>query len=425
MTKATKLFNRNFVLLWQGQFVSQMGNQAFSIALMFWIKHETGSATLMGLIMMVSQIPAVILSPIAGAFADRHSRKSIIIVSDMVRGVTVLALAALIFFAPDESDMILAALFVVAIIASSMGAFFRPAISAAIPDLVPTERVAAANSMNQSSMQASMLAGQSVGGVLFRIMGAPLLFMIDGVTYLISAVSEMFISIPQKAPKPSTGSAFQRFKVDTIEGMRFAWKHPGRRSLTLAAAFINFFLVPFLILLPFYVEDTLGVTVDWYGFMIAALGLGSLIGYLGAGTIKVKGRTRSWMMIGSLILMSLAFAALGLTKSPPAAVVLMFLAGAVNGYININIATIMQLTTPSEIRGRVFGLLGTMSAGLTPISMGLTGFVTDLLDQNIPLVMISCGLITAILSIAVSFGREFRQFLTCDVEEATDENPGP
>jgi len=61
MTQPTSLFNKNFFLLWRGQFVSQMGNQAFSIAMMFWIKHETGWATLMGLVMMVSQIPAVLL----------------------------------------------------------------------------------------------------------------------------------------------------------------------------------------------------------------------------------------------------------------------------------------------------------------------------------------------------------------------------
>ena len=417
MTNPTKLLNRNFVLLWQGQFVSQMGNQAFSIAMMFWIKHETGSATLMGLIMMVSQIPAVILGPIAGTFADRHSRKSIIILSDLVRGVTVLALAGLIFFEPGATDIILVALFVVSIIGSSMGAFFRPAIAAAIPDLVPTERVAAANSMNQSSMQASMLVGQSIGGVLFRLMGAPLLFLIDGVTYLISAVSEAFISIPQKPTKPSTGgSAFQRFKEDTLEGLRYVWRRRGLRDLTLAAAFLNFFLVPIVVLLPFYIEDTLSASVDWYGFIIASLGLGALIGYVGAGTIKVTGRTRSWMMIGSLILMSLLFAALGLATTKLTALVLMFLTGILNGYININIATTMQLTTPSEIRGRVFGLLGTVSAGLTPISMGLSGVVADALDQNIPLIFMACGLITALLSIAVSFGREFRQFLTCEVE---------
>ena len=107
MTKPTKLFNRHFVLLWQGQFVSSMGSQAFSIAMMFWIKHATESATLMGLIMMVSQIPAVLLGPLGGSFADRHSRRSIIIWCDLLRGLLVLSLAAVMFLDPGATDLIL------------------------------------------------------------------------------------------------------------------------------------------------------------------------------------------------------------------------------------------------------------------------------------------------------------------------------
>ena len=92
-----KLFNKNFFLLWQGQTVSQIGSQIFSIALMFWIKHTTGSATLMGMVMTVSMLPAVLLGPFAGTLSDTFSRKKVIVIADFISGLNVLILAAIVF----------------------------------------------------------------------------------------------------------------------------------------------------------------------------------------------------------------------------------------------------------------------------------------------------------------------------------------
>jgi MFS family permease len=84
MEKPTKLFNKNYLLLWQSQFISSLGTQAFSMAMILWIWNTTGSATMMGLLQMFASIPAIILGPIGGAFADRFSRRRIIILSDRV-----------------------------------------------------------------------------------------------------------------------------------------------------------------------------------------------------------------------------------------------------------------------------------------------------------------------------------------------------
>jgi MFS family permease len=134
--KPVPLFNRNFFLLWQGQFVSQMGSQAYAIAMMLWVKHETGSASLVGLLMMVSMIPFVILGPFAGTFADHFSRRKIIIFSDILSGIPVLTLAFLMFYKPGDSKLLIVCLFIVSVILGVIRSFFNPAISASIPDIV-------------------------------------------------------------------------------------------------------------------------------------------------------------------------------------------------------------------------------------------------------------------------------------------------
>lgn len=424
MTRPTKLLNRHFLLLWQGQFVSQMGNQAFAIAMMFWIKHETGSASLMGLIMMLSNLPAIILGPIAGTFADRYSRKCIIVLCDLLNGLAVLSLAGLLLLAPEAVDAALVWLFAVSISSSIVSSFFRPAISASIPDLVPTEKVAAANSMNQVSVQLSSFLGQGSGGVLYRLLGAPVLFLVDGLSYLFSAVSEAFITIPQKLPEKAAGwrDSVRSFKSDTIDGFRYVWKGVGLRDLFLMAACVNFFFSPFVVLLPFYVEDFLLATPDWYGYILAAWGLGSLIGYSIAGATRLPGKTRSYWMVAALIALGGGMGGLGFLTSATAAVATMLVVGIMIGFFNINVMTILQITTPSEIRGRVFGLLGTLSMGLMPIGLGLAGVVADWTDHNVPFIFGFCGAVIVLSTALFSMQREFRKFLAYEVENKT---PGP
>ncbi|MDD5091236.1 MAG: MFS transporter, partial [Candidatus Wallbacteria bacterium] len=282
----SKLWNKDFFLLWQGQLVSQLGNQAFAIAMAFWIKHQTGSASIMGLVMMAATLPSVLLGPFGGTFADMHSRKKIIVFCDLFNGMAVLSLAALIMHDPLAVELILPWLFAVSVFVSIVNAFFRPAVTASIPDIVPEQSVAAANSLNESSVQIATFTGQALGGVLFRLFGPAALFLIDGSTYIFSSFSEVFIHVPQNLPaqKPGMSEIMRSFREDTLAGFRFVWERKGMRNMYLVAAVLNFFLVPVIVLLPFYVEDFLKAGTVWYGYLMAAFGAGSLIGYLFAGT---------------------------------------------------------------------------------------------------------------------------------------------
>lgn len=419
MEKKVKLFNKDFFILWQGQFVSQLGDQAFAIAMMFWIKHQTGSASLMGMIMMFSMLPAVILGPIAGTLADHYSRKKIIVNSDLLRGVPVLLLAGIIFMFPASVDLGIAMLFVVTIFVGIINSIFNPAILASIPDIVPEEKVAAANSLSQGTRQVSLFIGQALGGFLFVLLGAPVLFLMDGISFIFSGFTEMFMKIPQKIPEKAANfkEQMKKFKEDTVSGLKFSWNHRGLRALMFNAGFLNFFVMPVIVLLPFYVEDYLGATPDWYGYILGAFGFGSIIGFGIAGVVKIPQSKKSALVLGALILNSAGLAIFAFLNSPVQAMALMVFNGMLNGFFNINLITVLQLAIPSDIRGRIFGVLMTLIHGLMPISMGLAGVVFDLVGQDIVLVYSVCGFTTLLLSIIISFDKEFRKFLSYEKKE--------
>jgi DHA3 family macrolide efflux protein-like MFS transporter len=410
-----RLWNRSFFLLWQGQTVSQLGNQAFMIAITFWLKEATNSATLIGLLMTVSTLPGVLLAPFGGTYADRHSRIRILIVCDVVAGVLVLAQGLAMRQAWLSVHGLIVLLFFVAIFDGALRAFFMPAINSAIPDLVPAERLAAANSLNQFSIQTAVFAGQAIGGILFRLLGAPLLLIADGITFLFAAGSATFITDPFQAPPAvASGAPFRAFLHETAEGLRWVWQREGMRDFVLVASLLNFFITPILVLFPFYVQDTLKAGAQWYGFLLAATSVGAVAGFLLAGVVHLRGAVRGWTLVALLVLGPVFLGAIGFVHVPWLAVVFSFLSGMAFGMINIYLLTLLQAATPPELRGRVLGLLGTLGGGLMPIGLALGGWLGDLTHHNIPLLFGGSAALSALVTLALATRKECRAFLAQD-----------
>jgi MFS transporter, DHA3 family, macrolide efflux protein len=410
---ARKLLNRDFVLLWQGQLVSQIGKQSFQVAMMFWLKEATGSATLMGLIMMLSSLPGLIVGPVGGTFADRHPRKAIILGSDLLRGLSVLALAGLLVWRPQATGFSVAAFFFVSIFGGVLYAFFMPAIAASVPNLVPRARVSTANSLHQLSAQGALSLGQALGGILFGLLGAPVLLLIDGLSYLYAALCTLLVRIPQSLPKQNreAGQVLAGYLADTREGLRYIWRRPGLRDFLLSVAALNFFFMPVFVLLPFYVDDFLGAQAGAYGSLMALFGIGGLAGHVLAGLLHVKGRSRGLLILGSLVGTSVLFGAVGFVRELTLALACFFGIGVFTGLVNVFSTTLFQLSSPGEMRGRVMGLVLALSRAASPVGMGLGGLLGDLTGRNIPLIYALCGGAPLLLCLFVSLRMSFRELL--------------
>ena len=391
-----RLWNRDFALLWGGQTVSHLGNQAFSVAMAFWLVEATGSASLMGLLLTASTLPGILLGPLGGAVADRASRIKVIIVADLIGGAALSGLGLFMLSGRASVAAVVVLLFVVGVLMGSVRAFFQPAMAAAIPDLVPSERLATANSFNQLSIQGSLLFGQGLGGVLYSVAGAPLLFLIDGLSYLFAAGCESFV----RAPAPTVAGvdagtgvrgAGRRYRRDIADGFAYARSTTGLLAFVLAAAGFNFFMMPILVLLPFYVTEVLDEGARWYGFLLAGISGGSLAGFFLAGFIRLQGRAKASFIIALMLLAPTPFILIGLVRSAPVALAVAVLLGTAVGLINVHFVTILPASTPGELRGRVMALVGTLAGAVTPLGMAAGGIAGDLTGKNVPLIYACCG----------------------------------
>jgi MFS family permease len=416
--------NRNFLYLWQGQVVSQIGTQLFQVIVILSLKHATQSATLVGLFMMAATVPVLVLGPLGGAMADRYSRKSVLVTGDFIRGVALTGLAAALFLGSHSVAIVIASLFLYSLLEGSVGAVWQPASISLVPDLVPKEGVSAANSLIQGSFQLCTALGQAIAGVLFRLAGAPLLMLVDAATYFYAAVSDAFIHIPVTAAKACEETPKSKsLRMEIVEGLRHIHTRPGMRMIFYTMAFFQLVMVPMLILFPFYVEDFLRAGPQWYGFLLASSGLGTFVGYGLGGALKLSPRGSSSVTVSVMVLMSLCLTALAFAKGPWTALVLIAAVGAMDGFIVLKLLTTLQLATPTEMRGRVFGLLMTFTRGLTPVAMGLTGLIADMMHRNIPLIYGVCGAAATLLGTNVAVRNECRAFLAG--EDVTYHDPAP
>jgi MFS family permease len=410
---APRLLNRNFLLLWQAQLVSQFGNQAFSIAMMAWTVDATRSATMSGLMVMAGVLPVVVLGPLAGTFADgRRSRLRIVAACDALSGALVLLLA--LGFVAGPGAWRPAMLFATALLIGVCNAFFDPAVNAFAPDLVERDQLEAANAFRQSSRQFTILASQGLGGILYALVGPAMLFLIDGASFLFASATELLIRPPAVAAPPSTASASRTSgRAKIVDGFRYVAAQPGMVGFLITTAIFNALIMPVSILLPVYATTNLGADVRWYGFLLAGISAGSMAGGMAAATshVNASGPSRRVFLIGSFALLAFALALLGQVRSREIALAIMFITGALGGLINVLVVSIVQRVTSVDFRGRVLGLHSMMTRVLVPIGLVGGGALADLTGRNVPLVYGVCGLLALATVLLLVTGRKTRAFL--------------
>jgi MFS family permease len=398
-----RIWNRDFVLLWQGQLVSVLGDVVYSIALGFWILGRTGSTALMGALMAAGTLPRVLAAPFAGVVVDRVNRKWLMAAMDAARGLAVVALAVALLVGAGEVWMVFAA----AVLLSVCGAFFFPAVGSALPDIVPKDGLVKANSAMAAVQTGAGLVGNPVGGFLYAALGAPVMFLLNGISYIVSAGAIVLMRIPHAA----RASADSRFFAELREGLWFVWQYRGVRHLLTLAIASNFFAsMGIVLILPLF-ERTAGLGPGPYGILMASFAAGLALGFLAMSVVNIPYRHRFAVFFIGAPLTSVCAAVMPWAGWLPAMCGLMLAGGAANSLVNSFISASLQAAIPPEVRGRVFSLMA-FSAGLMPIAMALGGVLAEFIPLK-PLISAAFALTVPVFLFA-AFSSSVRRLIGFD-----------
>jgi len=362
--------------------------------------------------MAASLLPRIVVAPVAGVIVDRFDRRRLMIAMDVIRGIAVLMVAAAAIVGALQVWMVFAA----GILIGLCGAFFTPSVNSVIPDITAREKVMQANSVFSMIQTGGNIVGNSAGGFLFQLIGAPFLFLFNGLSYLFSAGSLLFTRVPRVVHEQKE----MRFGADLKSGLSFVWKLRGLRYLLLIAALLNFFAgMAMMLILPFYQRDpSLGPAR--YGIAIATLTGGMFLGMALTAVVKFPAAQRhTWFIACGGVSMS-CLVVFPFARSFSVALTLLGLAGLGNGILNVFIMTVIQLAVPQTMRGKVFSLMGMIMQGLTPVAFALGGVLAEFLPIGL---LISGGFTAALLfGIPMMVVPSLRRFLNFDPEKDTVES---
>jgi MFS family permease len=368
--------NRSFSLLWVGQLVSFFGDRIHQVALGFLVISR-GTPLDVGLVFAFTALPTVFLGPIAGALVDRWDRRSTMIACDLVR-------AALVLLVPWAFEIHIGLVYAIAFAVATVGLLFRPAKTAVVPAIVREEELVTANSASSVNETIADLVGYPVAAAIVATMGIGLIaaaFILDSMTYVVSALLIWGMTVP---PEDLVRA---RFSVGAIlremgEGLRFLIRQTELLANTLVTAVAQLAFGAEVVGSLIYAERVLDQRLlpfpENYGWMMASLGLGSVIGGLFIGAFAAKAPKGPMTILG-FVSMGLALIAIGLTRHPYVAVGLYFAVGVANMLFLVPTITLFQERTPQRLFGRVVSTRQALTLGAMAVSMGVAGWLSGLI----------------------------------------------
>jgi MFS family permease len=379
------LRNVRFLRLWAGQGISFAGDAVSMVALVILIAQITGSASAVGGALLARILPTL-ASPLVGVFADRLDRRAILVTSDLARAILITGM----IFARD-----LVVLYVLVFLMGLARTFFNPTVRAAFPSVVGEGDLTRANSLVSGTYSLSIAVGPALGGLLVATVGVNAVFLLDAVTFLISAAFLSLIPLPR--PQVSGDESF-------IRELRFGFVYLIGASVPLAIVVGDFLTVITTdVTIPaevFLAKETFGAGAAGYGLLVSLWGAGMVAGSALTAVLGDRVRLIPLYFLG-IFVWALALAGTGLSPTFALALGALTVAGISNGVENVVTDTILQTRVPDALLGRVFSVRFLSISTGEALAYPLGGLIVDAIGPQSTYLL--TGITTATAGLFVLF----------------------
>ena len=365
----TVLRHRDFAIVCGARFAVTLALQIINVSVLWYVYDVTGSAYALAYLGLAGFVPALVLPIVTGYVADRFDRRRVMFVTDLLLGITALALLHLV----GGGSGIVWPIYLIVICSSASRAFHNPAAQAIIPSLVPQQLLSSGIALASSTFQFAQIMGPALGGLLYAL-DARLPFFIAAVLYGAAALGALAVRTSQ-AP---TGGRQPVRLVNLMAGFAFAWNKPvvlGAVALDAAVVFLGGLVV----LMPIFAKDILLVGAEGLGLLRAAPAVGAVIMALWLANNDYVQRGTGRKLFAAIAVYGFATAAFGFSTSFVLSLLLVVLVGASDMISVVIRHTMVQAETPDDLRGRLAAVNSLFISSSSELSQVRAGFAAGIL----------------------------------------------
>jgi MFS family permease len=374
------LNNRDYRLYLSGQVLSQIGRWMQSVAQAWLVLELTGSPLQLGLISTLQFTPMLLFSVFSGAVADRFSKRRLLMFTKSVSVAQSLALAALVGAGVVQYWHVA----LLALLLGLINTLDNPTRQSFVSELVREEDVGNAVALSSAGFNSARIVGPAIGGILIARLGFVPAIVINGLGFVFPIAALALMRTPEAPRPPRTTTMLE----EVSEGIAYALRTPLIR-LALGMLFVvSLFVFNFNVYVPLLARAVLHQEADGFGFLMASVGLGAVSGALALGAF---GRTRPTVPV-TLGASAIACAGIFLMSAVHefwAGALALFVTGLFSVVVTASCNTILQLTAPSALRGRVMSLYTLVFGGTVPFGAFVVGFVSE--HWGVPMAFLAMG----------------------------------
>jgi MFS family permease len=402
---ANVLWIRNFRLLWIGEGISLLGDQFYMIALPWLVLSLTGNALAVGTVLATAGIPRALFMILGGALTDRFTPRKLMINSNLARMILTGLLAALVL----TNSIQLWMLYALALFFGLADAFFFPAQTSIVPQIVGKDQLQMGNALIQGTATLSLFVGPVLAGTLISWLdsgatqsasGIALAFALDSLSFIASVTMLSLIRIENKN---SPAEEIEGGVLASIrEGLLYVWNDATLRIVFGLTMGLNVLITgPFSVGVPVVAHIRFAEGATAFGLIMSVFGGGALLGIVLAGILpKPSKKLLGTVLLSVISLMGIGLAVIGITPSLTVAALAALVMGTANGYNNILMITWLQQKIALEMTGRIMSLVMFAAIGLNPVSTALAG---ALIGINATVLLVCAGSLMTLFTLSAAF----------------------